>query len=204
MISHLLNANATAAALKLPDEREQKAASARNVPWLAGSFNTRVSNAQDDRKGGNNWVLEIGPLLGRMDDGDRSFASIESAQTSPIVFDAKGAFRAMAFEKQQVGYTRQGADMGFMLSTTRMVEQAQTRSTDKEEEEGEEESYQIRAVTRSPKDDAAMQSRAKGVEVVYADLNKPDTLKAALKSVWGVFVSPIPSSWKTSIAVAKS
>lgn len=47
--------------------------------------------------------------------------------------------------------------------------------------------YKVRAVTRSPDSAAANELRARGAEVVQADLTVPSSLPAALEGCWGVF-----------------
>ena len=47
--------------------------------------------------------------------------------------------------------------------------------------------YHIRAITRRPESDAAKSLRTKGVEVVQADLNNPDSLRAAFAGSHVVF-----------------
>lgn len=47
--------------------------------------------------------------------------------------------------------------------------------------------YRVRAVTRNPDSDAASMLRARGAEIIRADLTVPSTLPAALEGCWGVF-----------------
>lgn len=47
--------------------------------------------------------------------------------------------------------------------------------------------YRVRAVTRNPDSDAVRALKAKGAEIVQADLTVPSTLAAALEGCWGVF-----------------
>lgn len=47
--------------------------------------------------------------------------------------------------------------------------------------------YQVRAVTRNPKSDAAKALLAKGARVVEADLTVPSSLPLVLEGCWGVF-----------------
>ncbi|CAH0048105.1 unnamed protein product [Clonostachys solani] len=51
----------------------------------------------------------------------------------------------------------------------------------------DEPSYSIRAITRNSKSDAAKALAAKGVEVVEADINKPDTLVSAFAGSYAIF-----------------
>jgi len=47
--------------------------------------------------------------------------------------------------------------------------------------------YKVRALTRKPGANAARELASLGAEVVRSDLDDADSLKAALKGVWGVF-----------------
>ncbi|GFZ42459.1 hypothetical protein JCM24511_00174 [Saitozyma sp. JCM 24511] len=48
--------------------------------------------------------------------------------------------------------------------------------------------YHLRAVTRNPQSSAARKLAEKGVEVVYGDANKPESLSAAFDGAWGAFL----------------
>lgn len=61
------------------------------------------------------------------------------------------------------------------------------------------EEYAIRAITRNIHSDKAMALAAKGIEVTYADLNKPETLEPALKHAYGVFL--VTNFWDEDIHI---
>jgi len=50
-----------------------------------------------------------------------------------------------------------------------------------------EKGWAVRAMTRDPESEKALSLKSGGAEVVKADLNDPDTLKAVLEGVYGVF-----------------
>jgi uncharacterized protein YbjT (DUF2867 family) len=57
--------------------------------------------------------------------------------------------------------------------------------------------FKLRALTRKPESEAARALVAKGVEVMQGDLDDEESLKAALKDVWGVFA--VQNTWEAGV-----
>lgn len=57
--------------------------------------------------------------------------------------------------------------------------------------------FNLRAMTRHTDGDAAKALRTAGVDVVYGDLDDPDSLRAALDGVWGVF--GVQNTWEAGV-----
>ena len=53
--------------------------------------------------------------------------------------------------------------------------------------------WRIRVPTRSPDSDAASKLKARGVEVVQADLLSPEDVKAVMAGAWAVFGVTLPT-----------
>lgn len=60
-------------------------------------------------------------------------------------------------------------------------------------------SFTIKAVTRNLQSKAADRLRQQGVEVIYGDLDKPETLTPILKGAYGVY--SVQNNWTSSIKV---
>ena len=57
--------------------------------------------------------------------------------------------------------------------------------------------FKLRALTRKPESDAAQALAAEGIEVLQGDLDDVESLKAALKGVWGVFA--VQNTWEAGV-----
>ena len=57
--------------------------------------------------------------------------------------------------------------------------------------------FKLRGLTRKPEGEAAKKLSALGVELVRGDLDDVDSLKAALKGVWGVF--GVQNTWEAGV-----
>jgi uncharacterized protein YbjT (DUF2867 family) len=58
--------------------------------------------------------------------------------------------------------------------------------------------FTLRALTRKPQSDAALQLAREGVEVVRGDLDDADSLKRALAGSWGVYA--VQNTWEAGVA----
>jgi len=57
--------------------------------------------------------------------------------------------------------------------------------------------FKLRALARKPESDAAQALAAAGIEVIQGDLDDAESLKAALKDVWGVFA--VQNTWEGGV-----
>lgn len=57
--------------------------------------------------------------------------------------------------------------------------------------------YRVRAMTRHPEGEAGRALADLGAEVVYGDLDEPDSLREALDGVWGAF--SLQNSWEAGV-----
>jgi len=57
--------------------------------------------------------------------------------------------------------------------------------------------FKLRALARNPESDAAQALAAAGIEVIQGDLDDAESLKAALKDVWGVFA--VQNTWEGGV-----
>lgn len=57
--------------------------------------------------------------------------------------------------------------------------------------------FKLRALTRKPESEAAQALAAEGIEVIQGDLDDVESLKAALKDVWGVFA--VQNTWEAGV-----
>lgn len=57
--------------------------------------------------------------------------------------------------------------------------------------------YKVRAMTRKPDSDQAKELSRLGAEVVYGDLDKPETLEKALEGCWGTFA--VQNTWEAGV-----
>lgn len=57
--------------------------------------------------------------------------------------------------------------------------------------------FKLRALTRNPKSEPALALASQGIEVVQGDLDDEDSLKAALREIWGVFA--VQNTWEAGV-----
>ena len=57
--------------------------------------------------------------------------------------------------------------------------------------------YKVRAMTRKPDSDQAKELSKLGAEVVYGDLDKPESLEKALEGCWGTFA--VQNTWEAGV-----
>lgn len=57
--------------------------------------------------------------------------------------------------------------------------------------------WRVRGLTRNPESPAAKRLTRSGVEMVYGDMEKPETLRAAMRNVYGVF--SVQNFWEKGV-----
>jgi uncharacterized protein YbjT (DUF2867 family) len=57
--------------------------------------------------------------------------------------------------------------------------------------------YKVRAMTRKPDSEKAKELSANGTEVVYGDLDNPESLEKALEGCWGTFA--VQNTWEAGV-----